>query len=158
MTCHIAVNCRFVSSVIVIIRFLVISMLLPVVQLFSLSISSSNSTSSILHSTLIVKFVLDIVSVNWKFLHILYLQEKGIFPFFDCAYQGFASGDLAKDAASVRMFVEEGFEILAAQSFSKNFGLYSECSSPFSNFLRNLKANYSSLQAIIVKLLIFILV
>lgn len=56
----------------------------------------------------------------------VHLQEKGLFPFFDCAYQGFASGDLTKDAAAVRLFVDEGFEILAAQSFSKNFGLYSE--------------------------------
>ena len=52
-------------------------------------------------------------------------QEKGLFPFFDGAYQGFASEDLAKDAASVRLFEEEGFEMLIAQSFSKNFGLYS---------------------------------
>lgn len=28
--------------------------------------------------------------------------EKKLFPFFDCAYQGFASGDLDKDAWSVR--------------------------------------------------------
>ena len=48
-----------------------------------------------------------------------------MFPFFDAAYQGFASEDLAKDAASVRLFENEGFEMLVAQSFSKNFGLYS---------------------------------
>lgn len=54
------------------------------------------------------------------------IREKKLFPFFDCAYQGFSSGDLAKDAWSVRYFVQEGFEILAAQSFSKNFGLYNE--------------------------------
>ncbi|KAI8906547.1 pyridoxal phosphate-dependent transferase [Powellomyces hirtus] len=48
------------------------------------------------------------------------------FPFFDCAYQGFASGDLDKDAAAVRYFVEEGFELLVAQSYSKNIGLYGE--------------------------------
>jgi len=52
-------------------------------------------------------------------------KEKGLFPFFDGAYQGFASEDLAKDAASVRLFEEQGFEMLVAQSFSKNFGLYS---------------------------------
>jgi aspartate aminotransferase len=43
----------------------------------------------------------------------------------DCAYQGFASGDLEADAAMVRYFVSRGFELFVVQSFSKNFGLYS---------------------------------
>lgn len=46
--------------------------------------------------------------------------------FFDSAYQGFASGSLDKDAWAVRHFVSMGFELFCAQSFSKNFGLYSE--------------------------------
>lgn len=54
------------------------------------------------------------------------MKEKKHFPFFDCAYQGFASGDLDKDAAAVRYFVELGFELVVAQSFAKNFGLYGE--------------------------------
>lgn len=54
-------------------------------------------------------------------------QRRFLFPFFDSAYQGFASGDLEKDAWAVRYFVSEGFELFCAQSFSKNFGLYSEC-------------------------------
>ncbi|KAF2201547.1 aspartate aminotransferase [Delitschia confertaspora ATCC 74209] len=54
------------------------------------------------------------------------MQEKKLFPFFDCAYQGFASGDLNKDAWAVRYFVEQGFEMLIAQSYAKNFGLYGE--------------------------------
>lgn len=54
------------------------------------------------------------------------MSEKKLFPFFDCAYQGFATGDLDKDAWAVRYFVERGFEIFCAQSFSKNFGLYNE--------------------------------
>ncbi|KAJ3308607.1 Aspartate aminotransferase, cytoplasmic [Blyttiomyces sp. JEL0837] len=54
------------------------------------------------------------------------IREKSHFPFFDCAYQGFASGSLDKDAWAVRYFVEQGFELLVAQSFSKNFGLYGE--------------------------------
>ena len=40
--------------------------------------------------------------------------------------QGFASGDLDRDASSVRRFVERGFEMLVSQSYSKNLGLYSE--------------------------------
>lgn len=52
------------------------------------------------------------------------MRAKGHFTFFDCAYQGFASGDLDRDAWAVRYFVEQGFELFVAQSFAKNFGLY----------------------------------
>lgn len=48
-----------------------------------------------------------------------------MFPFFDSAYQGFASGDLDQDAWAVRYFVQRGFELICAQSYAKNFGLYS---------------------------------
>lgn len=44
----------------------------------------------------------------------------------DIAYQGFVTGDPDEDAWAVRHFVSEGFEALIAQSFAKNFGLYSE--------------------------------
>ncbi|XP_023328208.1 aspartate aminotransferase, cytoplasmic isoform X2 [Eurytemora carolleeae] len=54
------------------------------------------------------------------------IEKKKLFPFFDCAYQGFASGSLDTDAWSVRYFVERGFELFCSQSFSKNFGLYNE--------------------------------
>lgn len=67
----------------------------------------------------------DPTQAQWKELAVL-IREKSHFPFFDCAYQGFASGDLAKDAWAVRYFVEQGFELCIAQSFAKNFGLYGE--------------------------------
>jgi len=54
------------------------------------------------------------------------IRAKGHFPFFDTAYQGFASGSLAKDAWAINYFVEQGFELLIAQSYAKNFGLYGE--------------------------------
>ncbi|KAK8120007.1 aminotransferase class I and II [Apiospora kogelbergensis] len=54
------------------------------------------------------------------------MRSKNHFPFFDCAYQGFATGDLMKDNLAVRHFVELGFELVIAQSFAKNFGLYGE--------------------------------
>jgi aspartate aminotransferase len=41
----------------------------------------------------------------------------------DCAYQGFASGDADKDAAALRLFVDEGHNVMLAQSYAKNFGL-----------------------------------
>lgn len=53
-------------------------------------------------------------------------KEKDHFVFFDCAYQGFASGDTDKDAAPIRHFIKEGHNVVVAQSFSKNFGLYGE--------------------------------
>jgi aspartate aminotransferase len=60
---------------------------------------------------------------QWKQISEL-AKKKNLLPFFDSAYQGFASGDHDKDAASVRMFVDDGHFIGMVQSFSKNFGLY----------------------------------
>ncbi|XP_044751148.1 aspartate aminotransferase, cytoplasmic [Coccinella septempunctata] len=54
------------------------------------------------------------------------MEARKLFCFFDCAYQGFASGDLDKDAWAVRYFISRGIEMLVAQSFAKNFGLYNE--------------------------------
>ncbi|XP_044463795.1 aspartate aminotransferase, chloroplastic isoform X2 [Mangifera indica] len=54
------------------------------------------------------------------------IQEKNHIPFFDVAYQGFASGSLDADASSVRLFIERGMELLVAQSYSKNLGLYAD--------------------------------
>jgi len=53
-------------------------------------------------------------------------DERGLYPFFDCAYQGFASGNLNNDAWAVRYFVNRGLELLVCQSFAKNFGLYGQ--------------------------------
>ncbi|KAL2133127.1 hypothetical protein VTI74DRAFT_2859 [Chaetomium olivicolor] len=62
---------------------------------------------------------------QWRELAAM-MKAKNHFPFFDTAYQGFASGDLDRDASAIRLFVEEGFELVIAQSFAKNFGLYGE--------------------------------
>lgn len=62
---------------------------------------------------------------QWKEIAAV-MKTKNHFPFFDCAYQGFASGDLDQDAWAVRYFIEQGFELCVAQSFAKNFGLYGE--------------------------------
>ncbi|KAJ5325336.1 aspartate aminotransferase cytoplasmic [Penicillium brevicompactum] len=53
-------------------------------------------------------------------------QKIGIFPFFDSAYQGFASGDPDADVWAIRCFVELGLEVCVAQSFSRSFGLSGE--------------------------------
>ncbi|EPQ29123.1 uncharacterized protein PFL1_03411 [Pseudozyma flocculosa PF-1] len=60
------------------------------------------------------------------------LKEKEHFPFFDMAYQGFASGDIDRDAFAVRYFVEQGHQIALSQSFAKNMGLYGERVGAFS--------------------------
>lgn len=54
------------------------------------------------------------------------IQERDLFPLFDMAYQGFASGDTDRDAWAVRYFVSLGLETMICQSFAKNFGLYNE--------------------------------
>lgn len=54
------------------------------------------------------------------------IVQKGHVPFFDVAYQGFASGDLEEDAYAIRLFEQSGIEMLFAQSFAKNMGLYGE--------------------------------
>ncbi|GFP78755.1 aspartate aminotransferase mitochondrial [Phtheirospermum japonicum] len=39
-------------------------------------------------------------------------KVKGHFAFFDMAYQGFASGDPERDARSIRIFLEDGHQIV----------------------------------------------
>jgi aspartate aminotransferase len=55
-------------------------------------------------------------------------ERKRLFPFFDSAYQGFASGSADEDAWAVRYVLNEKpqMEMCVAQSFSKNFGLYGQ--------------------------------
>ncbi|XP_041370345.1 aspartate aminotransferase, cytoplasmic-like [Gigantopelta aegis] len=62
---------------------------------------------------------------QWKLIADV-LEAKKIFVLIDCAYQGFASGNIDNDAFAPRYFAERGFEFFTAQSFSKNFGLYNE--------------------------------
>lgn len=54
------------------------------------------------------------------------MKNKNLIPYFDFAYQGFASGCLDADAFPVRHFLEKGFQMLVSQSFAKNMGLYGE--------------------------------
>lgn len=54
------------------------------------------------------------------------MQQKSHLAFFDCAYQGFASGDLERDARAIRLFVSRRLPLLCASSFAKNMGLYGE--------------------------------
>ncbi|KAK9369339.1 pyridoxal phosphate-dependent transferase [Lipomyces kononenkoae] len=60
------------------------------------------------------------------------VKKRNHFVFFDMAYQGFASGDFDRDAFALRYFVEQGHQLVLAQSFAKNMGLYGERVGSFS--------------------------
>ncbi|XP_062506739.1 aspartate aminotransferase, cytoplasmic-like [Corticium candelabrum] len=53
-------------------------------------------------------------------------EQQGLCALFDCAYQGFTTGDVDRDAWAVRHFAGNGLPVLCSMSFSKNFGLYNE--------------------------------
>lgn len=53
------------------------------------------------------------------------LKNRNILVFFDMAYQGFSSGCFETDARPLRLFIEEGHQVVFIQSYSKNMGLYS---------------------------------
>ncbi|CAB3410870.1 unnamed protein product [Caenorhabditis bovis] len=65
------------------------------------------------------------------------VKERKLLPFFDMAYQGFASGCVDNDAFAVRYFAEQGHNMLLAQSFAKNMGLYGERTGAFSIVTEN---------------------
>jgi len=62
---------------------------------------------------------------QWKELSAL-CKKKDHLVLMDMAYQGFASGNPDADAAPLRTFVGDGHQVLLAQSFAKNFGLYGQ--------------------------------
>lgn len=53
------------------------------------------------------------------------ITQREILPLFDFAYQGLAEG-IDEDAAGLRLFARNAPEMLIANSYSKNFGLYNE--------------------------------
>lgn len=68
---------------------------------------------------------LDPTPAEWEEIYKV-IASKGHLPFFDMAYQGFATGDLDKDSYGLRKFAESGMNLCLAQSFAKNFGLYGQ--------------------------------
>ncbi|XP_057742058.1 aspartate aminotransferase, mitochondrial-like isoform X1 [Arachis stenosperma] len=78
-------------------------------------------------------------------------KVKNHFPFFDMAYQGISSGDIDKDAAALRIFVEDGHLVGCAQSFAKNMGLFGHkvgCLSVLTRDIKQAAAVKSQLQHI----------
>ncbi|KAJ5779362.1 pyridoxal phosphate-dependent transferase [Penicillium paradoxum] len=93
----------------------------------TLSESAKQNDVVILHACAHNPTGADPTKEQWEMLAQL-CKEKGIIPFFDLAYQGFASGNAKKDAWAIRHFFHElhQVEFCVAQSFSKNFGLYGQ--------------------------------
>ena len=67
---------------------------------------------------------MDLTFEQWQIFSDL-IKHQNIFPFFDLAYQGF-SQSLDEDVKPIRFFLQQGHEMMVAQSFAKNFGLYGE--------------------------------
>jgi len=67
---------------------------------------------------------------QWKELSQL-IKKKNLYPFFDMAYQGFATGSVDDDSLAVRQFLEDGHNICLSQSYAKNMGLYGERAGAF---------------------------
>lgn len=73
----------------------------------------------------------DPTAEQWKEISSV-VKQKDHCVFFDMAYQGFASGDLNRDAQALRLFIDDGHRPILAQSFAKNMGLYGERVGAFS--------------------------
>jgi aspartate/tyrosine/aromatic aminotransferase len=53
-------------------------------------------------------------------------KRRQLFPYFDCAYHGFATGDLAGEREAINIFLKEDLPMVISYSFAKNMGLYGE--------------------------------
>lgn len=67
---------------------------------------------------------IDLNNVQWQQIAELCLS-KSLVPLFDFAYQGFGAG-VEEDAQGLRIVASIVPELIVANSFSKNFGLYNE--------------------------------
>ncbi|MBS0401086.1 MAG: aspartate/tyrosine/aromatic aminotransferase, partial [Proteobacteria bacterium] len=66
----------------------------------------------------------DITPAQWDQV-IAAVKARGLTPFLDMAYQGFADG-IAEDGAVIGKFVAAGLTFFVSTSFSKSFSLYGE--------------------------------
>ncbi|MEN8617729.1 amino acid aminotransferase [Shewanella baltica] len=99
---------------------------------------------------------IDLTLAQWERVAQL-CADKKLVPLFDFAYQGFGAG-IEEDAAGLRLVASKVLELLVANSFSKNFGLYNErigavtvvaedadaAVRAFSQVKRTIRANYSN--------------
>ncbi|MBP8278297.1 MAG: aspartate/tyrosine/aromatic aminotransferase, partial [Propionivibrio sp.] len=66
----------------------------------------------------------DLSEAQWREI-IEVIQVRGLVPFIDMAYQGFADG-IAEDALALNLFVASGLQFFVSTSYSKSFSLYGE--------------------------------
>ncbi len=66
----------------------------------------------------------DLSDLQWAEI-VKVCQQRGLVPFLDMAYQGFAEG-IDADAVAVRLFADSGLSFFISSSFSKSFSLYGE--------------------------------
>ena len=66
----------------------------------------------------------DLTEAQWR-ESIEIMKSRGLVPFLDMAYQGFADG-IAEDALALNLFAASGLQFLVSSSFSKSFSLYGE--------------------------------
>ena len=99
---------------------------------------------------------LDPTPADWEEISAA-IKRQELLPVFDFAYQGFGRG-IDEDAMAVRHFLADGHQMLVANSYSKNFGLYGERIGGFyvvtanaetaervkSQVMRIIRANYSN--------------
>ena len=118
--------------------------------------SIPNGNPILLHACCHNPTGLDPTLSDWKELSTA-IKAQGLLPVFDFAYQGFGRG-IDEDAMAVRHFLVEGHQMLVANSYSKNFGLYGERIGGFyvvtpdaetaervkSQVMRIIRANYSN--------------
>ena len=66
----------------------------------------------------------DLTQAQWREI-IEVMKARGLVPFLDMAYQGFADG-IAEDALALNLFATSGLQFFVSSSFSKSFSLYGE--------------------------------
>src|SRR5262245_27869359 len=78
----------------------------------------------VLHSCCHNPTGVDLTQEQWRRV-LAVVQSRGLVPFLDLAYQGFAES-LEADAFPARLFAAETAPVFLASSFSKSFSLYGE--------------------------------
>ena len=87
--------------------------------------SVANESVVVLHANVHKPTGLNPTNKEWDSI-LEVCRAKSHIPFMLLNYQGLSSGNLTKDAYSVRKFLKEGMQMLVSQSYSFNMGIYGE--------------------------------
>ncbi|EPY49344.1 aspartate aminotransferase [Schizosaccharomyces cryophilus OY26] len=90
-----------------------------------LDIEAPNDSIVLLHACAHNPTGVDPTHAQWNDI-LRVVREKGHFVLLDMAYQGFASGDFARDTYATQLFASNNIPMFLCQSFAKNMGLYGE--------------------------------